>query len=266
MRQELRWIHSVFVPASIRNISTRSYTRWPHVPEKHTPEMRVDVERLRLEAVLSQPAMPPQYDSSPRRLPVIGTGPYEPGVSRTESQSTEREGAFPLQASVDGVLHVSYTRPEQECILHQVDVGANVQKTMNSEKVVAREKFARPSKKRQQQRRTSWTTEQSKQLGNDQKQKLPMLLWPKTGVLENNSGIEYFWPYLIGPDSFSLVFDQKRPGASDFSYFAQFPSVFGHYSSVFGDFMSLSGGLLELTRTDRENMTFYPPVRDARTI
>ena len=115
--------------------------RWPHVPEKHTPEMRVDVERLRMEVVLSQPATPPQYDSSPRRLLVIGTGPYEPGVSRAESQSTEREGTFPLQASVDGVLHVSYTRPEQECILHQVDVGANVQKTMNSEKVVACEKL-----------------------------------------------------------------------------------------------------------------------------
>ena len=32
--------------------------RWPHTPEEHTLEMRVDVERLRMEIVLSQPAPP----------------------------------------------------------------------------------------------------------------------------------------------------------------------------------------------------------------
>ncbi|CAN0207771.1 unnamed protein product, partial [Ascophyllum nodosum] len=109
------------------------------------------------------------------------------GVSRAESQSTEREGTFPLQASVDGFLYVSYTSPEQECILLQADVGANIRKTTSSEQVAAREEFARPSKKRQQQRMTSWTTEQSKQLGNDQKQELPVIFWPEMGVPVNNS-------------------------------------------------------------------------------
>ena len=45
--------------------------------------------------------------------------------------------------------------------------------------------------------------------------------------------------YLIGQHPLSLVFDQKRPGTSDYSYFAQFLPIFGH-------FMSLSGGLLDL--------------------
>ena len=91
--------------------------RWALSPEEHKLEMDADVERLRMEIVLSQLA-PPQCDSSPRwlpavdtgsdepgtprRVPAIGTGSDEPGVSRAESRATEREGIFPLQASVDG--------------------------------------------------------------------------------------------------------------------------------------------------------------------
>ena len=94
--------------------------KWPHTPEEHTVEMRVDVDRLRMENFISQPAPPPQCDSSPRRSPAIGTRSDEPGGSRAESQSTEREESFPLQASVDGFLHVvSCISPEQECILLQ---------------------------------------------------------------------------------------------------------------------------------------------------
>ena len=70
--------------------------RWPHTPEEYTLEMRVDVERLKMEILLSQPTPPPQCDSSPRRSPAIGTGSDESGVSRAENQSTESEGIFPL--------------------------------------------------------------------------------------------------------------------------------------------------------------------------
>ena len=89
-----------------------------HTPDDFTLEMRVDAERLRMEIVLSQPEPPPQCDSFPRRLPAvdtgseepctprrspaIGTGSAEPGVSRAETQSTEREKKKTLQASVDG--------------------------------------------------------------------------------------------------------------------------------------------------------------------
>ena len=116
--------------------------RWPQTPEEHTLQMRVDVERLRMKIVLSQSAPPSQCGSSPRRLPavdtgsdeprtprrlpVIGTELDEPGVSRAESRSTEREVFFPIQTSVDRFLRVSCTSPEQEWILLQVDVGANV--------------------------------------------------------------------------------------------------------------------------------------------
>ena len=51
-----------------------------------------------MEIVLSQPAPPPQCDSSPRRLPAIGTGLDETGVLRAETQLMEREENFPLQA------------------------------------------------------------------------------------------------------------------------------------------------------------------------
>ena len=67
--------------------------------------MRVDVEILRTESILSQPEPPLQCDAlprrlpavdtrseepgTPRRLPAIGTGSDEPGGSR--AQSTERK-------------------------------------------------------------------------------------------------------------------------------------------------------------------------------
>ena len=75
--------------------------------------MKVDVERLMMEIIPSQPA-PPQCDplprraevdtgseepGSPRRSPAIGTGSDEPGVSRTESTVTEE--IFPLKTSMD---------------------------------------------------------------------------------------------------------------------------------------------------------------------
>ena len=71
--------------------------RCPHTPDEFTLEMKVDVERLRMEIVLCQPEPPLQCDASPRRLlavdkgskepgtphrsPAIGTGSDEPGVS-----------------------------------------------------------------------------------------------------------------------------------------------------------------------------------------
>ena len=99
--------------------------RWPHTPDEFTLEMRVNVERLRVEIVLSQPEPPPQCHPSPRWLPVvdtgskepgtprwlpaIGTGSDEPGVSRAETQSTEREEFVSLQANVDDFLRFNCT-------------------------------------------------------------------------------------------------------------------------------------------------------------
>ena len=52
--------------------------RQPHTPAKFTLEMKVDVEGLRMEIILSQPA-PPQCDLSPRRA-AVDTGSEEPGT------------------------------------------------------------------------------------------------------------------------------------------------------------------------------------------
>ena len=74
-------------------------------------------------------------------------------------------------------------------------------------------------------------------MGNGKKRELPVLFWPKTGVVpENNNGRECCWPYLIdqeGPDAyrfffthpFSPVVGQKQPVALDYCYFAQLPPV-----------------------------------------
>ena len=53
--------------------SKMSSLRWPHIHDEFTPEMRADVEELRMETVLLQPE-PPQCDTSPQRLPAVGTG------------------------------------------------------------------------------------------------------------------------------------------------------------------------------------------------
>ena len=91
--------------------------RHSHAPDEFTVEMKVDVEGLRMEIILSQPA-PPQCDplprraavdtgseepGTPRRSPAIGTGSDEPGVSRIET-SMEEEGLLPLQTSMDFFL------------------------------------------------------------------------------------------------------------------------------------------------------------------
>ena len=137
--------------------------------------MKVDVEELRMEIILSQPA-PPQCDLLPRRAavdtgseepgtlrrsPAIGTGSEEPGVSRTES--TEREGLFSLETSMDGFFNLNFTSTEQECLLSKSDVGVddNDEATTSKVQAGAREEFARLPIGRQQ--REAASTEQSKQ-------------------------------------------------------------------------------------------------------
>ena len=172
-------MHSAFVPTLFRNLST-ACCAMRDTPNEFTLEMRVDVERLRIEIVLSHPAPPPQCDPSPRRLPAVdtgseepgtprgspanGTGSDEPGVSRAEPQSRERgESSFPLQASVDGVLRAICTTREQECILFQQDVRVDdIDETTSSKaQAGARQQFAVLPIGRQQ--RDTASTEQSKQ-------------------------------------------------------------------------------------------------------
>ena len=99
--------------------------RHPHTPAEFTLEMKVDVEGLRMEIILSQPTSP-QCDPLPRRAavdtgseepgtpprsPAIGTGPDGSGVSRIET-STEEEGVFPLETSMNGFVRSICTSTE----------------------------------------------------------------------------------------------------------------------------------------------------------
>ena len=138
--------------------------RRPNTPDEFTLEMRIDVERLRMEITLSQPAPRPQCDPSPRqllavdtgseepgtprRLPAIGTGSDKPGVSRT--QTTEREEIFPLETSVDGIFRFNCTSPDQEdtIILLQPDGRMDASNKTTTQQATAHEEFARPAKKR----------------------------------------------------------------------------------------------------------------------
>ena len=134
--------------------SEYSYTklynpRWPHTPGELKLEMDVDVESLRVETLLSQPA-PPLCDSSPRRLPAVGTWLNEPGTPHAESQPTEREGYFPLQVSVGGFLHVCIHPEHMTTISLQADVGAIDETTTTKAQATARKEFERLSISRQQ--------------------------------------------------------------------------------------------------------------------
>ena len=92
--------------------------------------MDVDVERLRLENLLSQPAPSQQDKLSPQRSPAVGTGLHEPGAARAEMKSTKQEESFPLQATFNGFLHVNCTSLEQETlILLQENVGVDGETT-----------------------------------------------------------------------------------------------------------------------------------------
>ena len=87
----------------------------PHTPDEFTLEMKVDVEGLRMEIILSQPASS-HCDPSPRRAvvdtgsaepgdprrsPAIGTG-SGPGASRAETQTEEER--FHFEFSMDDFL------------------------------------------------------------------------------------------------------------------------------------------------------------------
>ena len=159
--------------------------RQPHTSEEFTLEMKVDVEGLRMEIILSQPASS-ECDPSPRRAavdtgseepgtpqsPAISTG-SGPGASRVKTQIMEEEKVFPFETSMDGFLRSNCTSTEQECILLQSDVRVNDSKVQpevgmddnydaTTHQAAAREVSARLPIG-QQQGTIAWATEQHKQ-------------------------------------------------------------------------------------------------------
>ena len=79
------------------------HPRRPHTPDEFTLEMKVNVERLRMEIILSQPA-PPQCEPLPRRLPAADTGSEEPGTPRrspTIGTRSDEPGVSRVETSTD---------------------------------------------------------------------------------------------------------------------------------------------------------------------
>ena len=127
-------------PFFYRNMAVPSH---PHTPDEFTLEMKVDVEGLRMEIILSQPASS-QCDPSPRRAavdkgsvepgtpqqsPAISTGPVEPGTQPqspaistgspgpSQAATQMEEEISPFESSMDGSLSSNCTSLEQEYIL-----------------------------------------------------------------------------------------------------------------------------------------------------
>ena len=120
-------------PFFYRNMVIPSH---PHTPDEFTLEIKVDVEGLRMEIIISQPASS-QCDPSPRRA-AVDTGPVEPGTPpQSPAISTGSPGASqaatqmeeeisPFESSMDGSLNQNFTSTEQEsALLHQQDVGVD---------------------------------------------------------------------------------------------------------------------------------------------
>ena len=183
-------------PFFYRNMVIPSH---PHTPDEFTLEMKVDVEGLRMEIILSQPASS-QCDPSPRRAavdtgseepgtpqqsPAISTGSEEPGTppqspaistgpfgaSRAETQM-EKE-IFPFETSMNSFMrsNANFTSTEQEStLLHQQDVGVDDDEkeiTTTTQQAAVRKEFVSPTEKQQQRGTTAWATKQYKLLTFD---------------------------------------------------------------------------------------------------
>ena len=149
----------------------------PHTPEKFHLQMKVDVEGLRMEIILSQPSSS-VCDTSPRRA-AVDTGPEEPGTptqspaiskgSGPEAQQAETQmqgGFLSFEASTDGLLDkkVTSTKQEEPALLCQQDVGVDDEEkeTTTTQQAAVCKEFVSPTKKQQQRGTIAWGTEQHK--------------------------------------------------------------------------------------------------------
>ena len=148
----------------------------PHTPDEFTLEMKVDVEGLRVEIILSQPASSECDPSSqraaistgsgepgtPPQSPAISTG--SPGASQAETQIEEE--IFSFEASMDGFLNQNFTSMEKEsALLHHQDVGVDddeKETTTTTQQAAVRKEFVSPAEKQQQRGTTAWATKQHK--------------------------------------------------------------------------------------------------------
>ena len=147
----------------------------PHTPEEFNLQMRVDVESLRMEIILSQPPSS-ECDPSPRRA-AVDTGSEEPGTppqSPAISTGSGPEGEiFSFETSRDGFLRSNCTSLEQEYILVQSreeyillqvqpEVGMDDSNNATTSQDTTREESARLLIGKQQGM-AAWSSDQNKQ-------------------------------------------------------------------------------------------------------
>ena len=115
---------------------------------------------------------------TPPKSPAIGTRLNRRGVTpaiEANSPQTE-ESLFPPETSMEGFLNFNFLSPEQEWTLHQPGIGVEYNDEATSKlQAGAREESARPPI-RQQQRTTTWSTQQSKQFDKG-RLKMTMLIF-----------------------------------------------------------------------------------------
>ena len=140
--ETLRHLHAGFNPESF---NTGLYnTRRPPTLEEFNLDLKVEVESLRTELLLSQPLPLSQLDLPPRRRRSPVRPP--PEIPPCSSQ-TDQGGTFPFQADTKGFLHANCTRilKQRGGFSRQADVGMDPEV-----QVTARQEFARLPMNRQQ--------------------------------------------------------------------------------------------------------------------
>ena len=173
----------------------------PHTPEEFSLQMKVDIEGLRMEIILSQPASL-ECDPSPRRAAVDtgsevpGTPPQSPAISTRsgpeapQAETQMEEETSPFEASVDGFLRSNCTSVEQEYIFIQSreeyillqvqpEVGMDDSNNATTSQAAAGEESARLPIG-QQQGMTAWSTDHNRQFDRGR------LLWYKIPFLKRN--------------------------------------------------------------------------------
>ena len=156
----------------------------PQTPEEFNLQMKVDVEGLRMEIILSQPPSS-ECDPSPRRA-AVNTGSEEPrtptqspvistgsGPEAPEAETQIKGGTFSFEASTDGFLSSNCTSLEQKYILIQSreeyillqvqpEVGMDGSNNANTSQATTRKESARLPIG-QQQGMKAWSIDQNRQ-------------------------------------------------------------------------------------------------------
>ena len=176
LQNRLRRAQKGILPASLKMILNSDY-QLPILrlvsQVSVQPDNVIGEHRAEKYSTASECDLPPRHAAvvtrseeleTPPKSPAIGTGQHIPGVSpaiEADSLQTE-ESLFPPETSMEAFINLNFLSPEQECTLHQPDIGVEYNDEETSKlQAGAREESARPPIC--QLRTTAWSTQQRKQ-------------------------------------------------------------------------------------------------------